>query len=108
MLLASSEFIVRSQEYIDLYLIHDPLSGKAKRLETYKALLEAKESGKIRTVGVSNLCVVSTNKVNACMLTEKPSGVRHLEEIKEAGYEAPSVNQIEVRIHTFPEPSLSI
>lgn len=41
-------------DYIDLFLIHDPLSGKTKRLETYKALLEAKTAGKIRSVGVSN------------------------------------------------------
>jgi len=41
-------------DYIDLFLIHDPKSGKEKRLATYKALLEAKASGKIRTVGVSN------------------------------------------------------
>ena len=41
-------------DYIDLFLIHDPLSGKEKRLQTYKALLEARAAGKIRTVGVSN------------------------------------------------------
>ncbi|KAL1717414.1 NADP-dependent oxidoreductase domain-containing protein [Schizophyllum commune] len=65
-------------DYIDLFLIHDPLSGKEKRLQTYKALLEAREAGKIRTVGVSNY------------------GVKHLEEIRAANYELPSVNQIEL------------
>ncbi|KAF5314742.1 hypothetical protein D9611_007138 [Ephemerocybe angulata] len=65
-------------DYIDLYLIHDPLSGKEKRLETYKALLEAKATGKVRSIGVSNY------------------GVHHIEEIIEAGYEKPSVNQIEL------------
>jgi len=65
--------------YIDLYLIHDPMSGKEKRLEAYKALLEAKAEGKIRTVGVSNYAV------------------KHLEEIKEAGYEMPAVNQLELQ-----------
>ncbi|KAL1748733.1 NADP-dependent oxidoreductase domain-containing protein [Schizophyllum fasciatum] len=65
-------------DYIDLFLIHDPLSGKEKRLETYKALLEARSAGKIRTVGVSNY------------------GVKHLEEIRAANYELPSVNQIEL------------
>ena len=44
----------RPLAYIDLYLIHSPLSGKEKRLETYRALLEARNSGKIKTVGVSN------------------------------------------------------
>jgi diketogulonate reductase-like aldo/keto reductase len=68
-------------DYIDLFLIHDPLSGSEKRLATYKALLEAKEVGKIRTVGVSNY------------------NVHHLEEIKKAGYEQPAVNQIE--LHPF-------
>ena len=41
-------------DYVDLFLVHDPMSGKERRLATYKALLEAKASGKIRTVGVSN------------------------------------------------------
>lgn len=41
-------------DYIDLFLIHDPLSGTDRRLETYKALKEAQAAGKIRTVGVSN------------------------------------------------------
>ncbi|KAF8598762.1 Aldo/keto reductase [Ceratobasidium sp. AG-I] len=65
-------------DYIDLFLIHDPLSGPVKRLETYKALLEAKDKGKIKSVGVSNY------------------GVRHLEQIREAGLETPAVNQIEL------------
>ena len=41
-------------EYIDLFLIHNPNSGKQLRLETYKALLESRDAGKIRDVGVSN------------------------------------------------------
>jgi len=41
-------------DYIDLFLIHDPLSGKERRLATYKALQEAKAAGKIKSVGVSN------------------------------------------------------
>ncbi|KAF8170788.1 Aldo/keto reductase [Pholiota molesta] len=65
--------------YIDLYLIHDGYSGKEKRLQAYKALLDAKAAGKIRSVGVSNYAV------------------RHLEEIKEAGYELPAVNQVELQ-----------
>ncbi|EIN09065.1 Aldo/keto reductase [Punctularia strigosozonata HHB-11173 SS5] len=68
-------------DYIDLYLIHSPLSGKERRLETYRALLDLKKEGKIRTVGVSNY------------------GPKHLDEIKAAGLEAPSVNQVE--LHPF-------
>ncbi|KAI0093460.1 Aldo/keto reductase [Irpex rosettiformis] len=67
--------------YIDLFLIHDPYAGTKLRLETYKALQDCRREGKIRSVGVSNY------------------GVKHLEEIREAGYEAPSVNQIE--LHPF-------
>ncbi|KAF7361761.1 hypothetical protein MVEN_00520300 [Mycena venus] len=65
-------------DYIDLFLIHDPYSGTERRLATYKALLEAKAAGKIRSVGVSNY------------------GVHHLEEIKNANFELPTVNQIEL------------
>lgn len=72
-------------DYIDLFLIHDPYSGKKLRLETYKALLEGKAAGKIRSVGVSNY------------------NVKNMEEIVEAGYELPSVNQIE--LHPFCQQS---
>lgn len=68
-------------DYVDLFLVHDPKSGSHRRLETYKALLEAKQQGKIRSVGVSNY------------------NVKHLEEIIGAGYELPSVNQLE--LHPF-------
>ncbi|KAI0728263.1 Aldo/keto reductase [Fomitopsis betulina] len=68
-------------DYVDLVLLHDPLSGKTRRLEAYKALLDLKAQGKIRDAGVSNY------------------GVKHLEEIVAAGYELPAVNQLE--IHPF-------
>lgn len=45
---------IRNTDYIDLFLIHDPFSGKERRLVTYKALLEKQVEGKIRSVGVSN------------------------------------------------------
>ncbi|KAI0936118.1 hypothetical protein AcV5_004339 [Taiwanofungus camphoratus] len=66
-------------DYLDLYLIHSPLSGKEKRLATWKALLDVQKTGKLRTVGVSNY------------------GVKHLEEIREAGLATPAVNQIELQ-----------
>ncbi|KZT65946.1 Aldo/keto reductase [Daedalea quercina L-15889] len=68
-------------EYADLILLHDPLAGKTRRLESYKALLDLRAQGKMRSAGVSNY------------------GVHHLQEIAAAGYEAPSVNQLE--IHPF-------
>ncbi|KAI1785910.1 Aldo/keto reductase [Ganoderma leucocontextum] len=67
--------------YIDLMLIHSPLSGKEKRLEAWKAFVAARNEGKVHNIGVSNY------------------GVKHMEEIRVAGLEAPAVNQVE--IHPF-------
>ncbi|KAG1752471.1 Aldo/keto reductase [Suillus paluster] len=67
--------------YYDLYLIHSPTSGKKRRIETYRALLEAKKDGLVRKIGVSNY-----------------SG-KHIDEIIDAGLELPDVNQIE--LHPF-------
>lgn len=76
-------------DYIDLFLIHDPLSGSERRLATYKALQDARKAGKIRSVGVSNY------------------NVHHLEEIKNAGYEMPTVNQIELHPFCQQKPIVS-
>jgi len=65
-------------DYFDLILLHSPLSGKEKRLEAYKVLLDFQGKGKIKSVGVSNY------------------GVHHMEEIKQAGLRTPAVNQIEL------------
>ncbi|VDC00133.1 unnamed protein product [Peniophora sp. CBMAI 1063] len=63
---------------IDLYLIHSPHGGKDHRLKTWKKLVEAKASGALRDIGVSNY------------------NVQHIEEIREAGFEMPAVNEIEL------------
>ncbi|KAG8854810.1 hypothetical protein FRB96_007339 [Tulasnella sp. 330] len=67
---------------IALKAIDDSLNrfklGKAKRLETWRALIKRRDEGKLKSIGVSNY------------------GVKHLEEIEEAGLETPSVNQIEL------------
>ena len=52
-------------DYIDLYLIHAPYGGKSGRLGAWKALTEAVEEGKVRSIGVSNY------------------GVHHLDELEE-------------------------
>jgi len=62
---------------IDLYLIHSPHGG-ARRIEQWRTLLELRNQGLIRTVGVSNFSVA------------------HLQEIERAGLELPEVNQIEL------------
>lgn len=52
-------------EYIDLYLLHAPYGGKEGRLGAWKALVEAVEAGKVKSIGVSNY------------------GVHHLEELEQ-------------------------
>ena len=69
-------------EYIDLYLIHSPYGGKKRRLESWKAIEEAKDQGLIRSIGVSNY------------------GKRHIEELLEAKPKyRPTVNQCD--LHPF-------
>ena len=41
-------------DYIDFMLIHSAKSDRDARLATWKALIEAKASGKVRSIGVSN------------------------------------------------------
>ena len=41
-------------DYLDLYLIHWPKPHEDKYVETFEALLELMEAGKLRAVGVSN------------------------------------------------------
>ncbi|KAK4043871.1 NADP-dependent oxidoreductase domain-containing protein [Parachaetomium inaequale] len=41
-------------EYIDLMLLHSPYGGSARRKGSWKALVEAVEAGKVRSIGVSN------------------------------------------------------
>ena len=64
-------------DYVDLYLIHSPHAKKG-RIEQWESLLELKELGKTKHVGVSNW------------------GINHLEELVEKGYPLPSANQIEL------------
>ena len=51
--------------YIDLYLLHAPYGGKDGRLGAWKALVEAVDSGKVKSIGVSNY------------------GVHHLQELED-------------------------
>lgn len=43
--------------YIDLYLLHSPYGGKAKREECWRAVVDAVEDGEVRVAGVSNFGV---------------------------------------------------
>jgi diketogulonate reductase-like aldo/keto reductase len=49
-----TSFLFRQIDYLDLFLIHSAYGGKTVRLEAWKALLDARKAGKLRSVGVSN------------------------------------------------------
>lgn len=63
-------------EYVDLYLVHWPVSGK--RLDSWRAMEKLLADGKCRSIGVSNF-------------TE-----RHLEELLRHAKVVPAVNQVEL------------
>ncbi|KAI9170876.1 oxidoreductase [Paramyrothecium foliicola] len=71
--------------YVDLFLIHSPSPGKAKRLELWQALERLHQEGKAKSIGVSNF------------------GIKHIEELKEsAKVWPPHVNQIEATEQLHP------
>lgn len=63
-------------EYIDLYILHSAIGGPEKRRECWRACIEAKRLGKVRSIGVSNY------------------GVAHLQEMLDQGVELPTINQV--------------
>ena len=65
-------------EHIDLYLIHWPVPSKDRYVDTWKAFIEAKEAGYVRSIGVSNF------------------QASHLARIVDETGVTPSVNQIEL------------
>lgn len=65
-------------EYIDMVLIHWPSPALNKFVDTWAAFQKAKESGKIRGIGVSNF---------------QPA---HLDQLLAAGGIVPAINQIEL------------
>ncbi|KAL8780129.1 MAG: hypothetical protein Q9213_006613 [Squamulea squamosa] len=65
--------------YVDLFLIHSPSAGSAKRKEMWQALEKLVDEKKVRSIGVSNF------------------GIGHINEMKEyAKIWPPQVNQIEL------------
>lgn len=77
--LAIEESVLRTGlDYLDLYLIHWPIPTQGLYVEAWEAMIEARERGLIRSIGVSNF------------LPE------HLDTLVEKTGVAPSVNQIEL------------
>jgi len=64
--------------YLDMVSIHSPLTDKSRRHETYAALLELRDAGFVKSVGVCNY------------------GLGPLNEIFDSGLDLPSVNQLEL------------
>lgn len=52
-------------DYIDLMLIHAPYGGPTGRKGAWKALVEAHEAGKVRSIGVSNYGVHHLDELEA-------------------------------------------
>ena len=50
---------------LDLYLIHWPAPSKGLAVETWKALVELQEQGRIRSIGVSNFRIEDLEKLEA-------------------------------------------
>ncbi|GHA16664.1 oxidoreductase [Devosia pacifica] len=65
-------------DYLDLFLIHWPVPQQDKYVEAWKTLIELKEQGRVKSIGVSNF------------LPE------HLERIQRETGVTPAVNQIEL------------
>lgn len=65
-------------EQIDLFLIHWPVPSQGKYLEAWKTLIELRDAGRIRSIGVSNF------------------NIDHLERIIGETGVVPAVNQIEL------------
>ncbi|GME41377.1 ER lumen protein retaining receptor [Neofusicoccum parvum] len=62
-------------DYVDLYLLHAPYGGREARLGAWKALVEAVEAGKVRSIGVSNYGVHHLDELEAWMKeTEEKEG----------------------------------
>ena len=76
-------------DYVDLYLIHGPFAGPELRLEQWAAMLELKQRGLAKSVGVSNF------------------GEAHLLEIEGAEMELPAANQLELHPLSTKGPLLA-
>lgn len=63
---------------IDLFLIHWPVPVKDEFVDTYRALMQLREQGKVRAIGVCNFTV------------------EHLQRVHDALGEFPAINQVEL------------
>lgn len=71
-------------EYVDLYLIHWPNPRRDRYVDSWKAMIELRERGLIRSIGVSNFTAA------------------HLQRLKDETGVVPAINQIELH-PLFPQ-----
>lgn len=74
-------------DYLDLYLIHWPNPIQGHYVEAWQALIDARDAGLVRSIGVSNFTV------------------KHLRDVEAATGELPAVNQVELHPY-FPQVEL--
>lgn len=68
-------------DWLDLYLIHWPVPSQDLYVETWRALVELRDEGRVRSIGVSNFTIAQLERI-----------------IAETGV-APATNQIELHPH---------
>ncbi|WP_243892788.1 aldo/keto reductase, partial [Dermatophilus congolensis] len=73
-------------DYVDLYLIHWPTPAKDAYVDTWKTLIELRDSGKTRAIGVCNF------------------KEHHLQRLAEETGELPAINQIELHPYLTQNP----
>ncbi len=52
-------------DYVDLYLIHWPCPASGKFIDSWKALIQARDDGKVKSIGVSNFRVEDIEHIAA-------------------------------------------
>ena len=73
-----AQISILGTQYLDMVSIHSPLTDRTRRLESYAALLELRDAGLVKNVGVVNY------------------GIGALTELKDYGLDLPSMNQLEL------------
>ncbi|MEO8851411.1 MAG: aldo/keto reductase [Allobranchiibius sp.] len=82
-----SSLVALDVDYIDLHLIHWPNPSVGKYVEAWRALVEAREEGLVRSIGVSNFTA------------------EHLKAVIDDSGVTPAVNQIELHPY-FPQAEM--
>ena len=73
-----SQIAALGTQYLDMVSIHSPLTDRGRRLESFAAVLELRDAGFVKSVGVCNF------------------GLESFKELKEYGLDLPCMNQLEL------------